>query len=310
MNCRLCHSQKTKLLLVAGNTHGRHSLGKERFKLYECQDCRTVFTDVRVSDSYYRRYYPAGYYADYRGNFLIENLLKFLRWVSCQRRLGLIEKYRPKAKKILEVGCGTGDFLAQLPTYFERYGTEINPEACREIRKTHPEIRIFDQKIDEKGLGKKIKFDVVLMWHVLEHIEDPCSFFKGIFKLLEEKGVLIFDIPNRRSLGFTLTKGSWFHLDAPRHLFYYEYDCLRPLLKEHHFRVKAFLGNPVDYGQDLAASLWGRNRQLRRKSFLWKIIDIATFPLWVLVRLWLSLCWPNRAEVNTYVVQKTGKSNV
>ena len=87
------------------------------------------------------------------------------------RKRGLINKYLPKGGKVLEIGCGQGEFLHQLPEKFEKFGIEVNDKAGQYIRKNYKEITIFEGKTDEIHFPRGLKFDMVVLWHVLEHIE-------------------------------------------------------------------------------------------------------------------------------------------
>ena len=146
------------------------------------------------------------------------------------------------------------------------------------------------------------QFDVIIMWHVFEHIENPLIFMKNIAKLLFKDGIIILDIPNRNSLGFNLTKKRWFHLDVPRHLFHYNYQIMCELLKKCELRIFGFRANNRDYLQDLSASFYMLFAS--KEPFIYKMIALVSIPVAFMVRLITALVAPRLAELNTYVIKK------
>lgn len=303
MNCRLCSSNETKLLFSAENVHGRHVLSNERFGVYECRQCGVSFTDVRVDGSYYKKYYPENYYSDNQPRSLIEKFFSVYERFSFQQRLKLIGKYKPRGNRILEIGCAKGRFLHFLPVSFEKYGVEINESGYRFIKENYKEITVYNTRIDDEGFNREgVKFDVIVMWHVLEHVDNPDSFLKKLSGLLGEDGVIIFEIPNRNSVGFNFTREAWFHLDTPRHLFYYNCKSLVPLLKKYGLEPVRCTGNPIDYFQDLAFSFY--NKLMAKETLTGVIAAYLILPFALIVRLLLSLLTTRLAEVNTYIVKR------
>jgi SAM-dependent methyltransferase len=140
------------------------------------------------------------------------------------------------------------------------------------------------------------------MWHVLEHIDDPNSFFQALRELLAPDGIFICDIPNRDSLGFAFTKNNWFHLDTPRHLFFYNYTSLKTLLKRHQLDIISSLADPYYYFHDLSASFYGKLKQGNRLIDALSLVLIV--PITLVLRFTVSLFWPRRAEINTYVITR------
>lgn len=304
MRCRLCLSKRTKLLFISKNVHGRHILSNDKFRIYECQNCKVAFVDVNVNSEYYSKYYPANYYQDNHNNLLLNKLLYLLKELSFRRRLRLIKKYKPEGNKVLEIGCAKGEFLHRLPSSFQKHGIEINEIGYQYIKEHYQDIEIYNIKIDSDdfdGLSFG-EYDIILMWHVFEHVDNPVAFVRSLSKLLSKNGVIILDIPNKNSIGFNLLKHAWFHLDAPRHLFHYAYDNLRSLLQNYDFEIVGCKGNFTDYLHDLSAGFYTR---LKTNIFFVNIIiAMVVVPLGFAVRLFASLFVPAVSEVNTYVVKR------
>lgn len=302
LKCKICSSSDTRKLFTSKNVHGRHLLGNEKFPVIECLKCRTVFTDVVVDADYYKKYYLEDYYdpTSATESAAVRTVLDWVDFLGHQRRMRIIKKFAQKGKRLLEIGCGRGAFLARLPEYFEKHGVEINDDGVSYIKAHYPDVTVYGEKIDLPGFSGNRKYDVILMWHVLEHIDDPNSFFQALKGLLAPNGVFICDIPNRDSLGFTLTKSNWFHLDTPRHLFFYNYTSLRALLKRHQLEIISFSADPYYYFHDLSVSFYGKFKCNNR--LIDRMLLILVVPPVLVVRFIISILLPRRAEINTYII--------
>ncbi|MDD4869458.1 MAG: class I SAM-dependent methyltransferase [Kiritimatiellae bacterium] len=118
---------------------------------------------------------------------------------------------------ILDVGCGSGHFLELLDVeHYDKYGAEINPQGVRLCREKG--LTVYDHDIRVTDFGNKT-FNVITLWHVLEHVSSPVPFLKKIKEIKKRDGVVVISVPNTDSMGFKLGKQWWFHMDAPRHLF-------------------------------------------------------------------------------------------
>lgn len=302
--CKICGSPGSKKLFTAQNMHGRHLLSRESFGIYECLRCKVAFTGVKIDEYYYKKYYPDDYYETVIDNGLVQAALGWLNKWGVARRLAIINKHGSvDGKKILDIGCARGEFLNTLPSSFEKYGVEINNDGYSFVKKHYPHITVYDRKIDSKKFDTNQSFDIIVMWHVLEHIDNPNTFLKALNKLLSKDGVLILEIPNRDSLGFNLAKDKWFHLDTPRHLFHYNYECLRELLKKNKLGIIGYSADPLSYFHDLSFSNFAKIKQnnLLVNIFLFALV----VPIMFFARLLCSLFLPRFAEINTYIIKKT-----
>lgn len=308
MKCSICSSDNTRMLFVAQDIHGRHILSEDKFEIFQCKMCDATFTAVNINPDYYNKYYHENYYVPTPANNLIARCLSLLQDLSFKNRLKLIERYKSaQGNRILEIGCGKGEFLNFLPEFYQKSGVEINKTGYDFVKQNYKNIdihnvKINDQNFEASSLGK---FDVIIMWHVFEHINDPVTFTKNLAKLLNEDGVIIFDIPNRNSWGFSACEKWWFHLDAPRHLFHYNYTSMSNLLRKNNLNIIDFMGNFRDYPQDLPASFYSKFKT--NNSIINFLIVIFVLPFAVVFRGLISLFVPKRAEINTYIVKHSNQ---
>lgn len=301
----MCGSEKAQLIFNAANRHGRHLLGDQKFAIFRCPDCAVTFTDVLANADYYKMYYPQGYYSEIQEGCLLGYFTHLLQKLCFRRRLNVIRKFHPEARRILEIGCGRGEFLHYLPPTFEKYGLEISEEAQRHIRENYRDIILYNEEIETEGFDRQNNpktYNVIGLWHVFEHLVHPEAVLKKIKNLLSLNGILILEVPNVEGLGFKLFKECWFHLDAPRHLFHYDYKSLENLFKKTGFKIISYSSNPLDYFQDFSFSLL--NKLKTSYGFLNILIAFLSILIGAPIRLIVSFFWPKAGEINTFVIKE------
>ena len=259
MNCRLCNSSNTVKLFQACDKHGRHIFNPaDHFEILRCRDCQAVFvSNIQVNSGYYSQYYPNNYYDSVLSHGFLNYLVRLMARVSIKAKEKAILKQLRVTKnqklKILDIGCGNGEFLQYLDNNkFEKYGIEINPQGYHMCE--NKGIRMFDKDLKDLNVESNF-FDVVTLWHVLEHLEKPRELLIAAKKVLKENGILVIATPNTDSLGFKFGRNFWFHLDSPRHLILYNNQCLEYLLKSAGFEVIHEGRLYYDYPLDLFWSL-------------------------------------------------------
>ncbi len=265
MSCKICGSLNITKIFDAANTHGRHILDESvKFGIYRCNDCSAVFVgSISVDKEYFSKYYPPDYYTS------------GVKWPLANQVLGLFGRMVLRFKesdilknacrngdaklKILDIGCGSGEFLANISSnIFEKYGQEINPQGQEKCRQRN--IEVIDKELKESGL-KADFFDVITMWHVLEHLDTPSQLLLEAHRILRKNGVLIIATPNTDSLGFKYGRHKWFHMDSPRHLILYNRKSLSLLLMKAKFKIECFKNIFYDFPLDLFWSLKRSNRK-------------------------------------------------
>lgn len=203
------------------------------------------------------------------------------RWLV---QYGLWKRCRPllmwrSPGKILDVGCGTGHFLAAMQKYgtWEVVGIDLNPEAVAFARSVL-KIEAYTGKIEDIGLPPHI-FDAVTMWDTLEHLRDPRSALLGVWRVLKPDGRLLLRVPSLDSLDACLFGRYWAGLDAPRHLVVFSQKTLKRLLEETGFMVErlwCLSGGQASFILSLRLRFGRRDQAGWLRSVLLKI---ATHPL-------------------------------
>ncbi|MGY5845957.1 class I SAM-dependent methyltransferase [Salegentibacter sp. HM20] len=148
-----------------------------------------------------------------------------------QKKISWIQEYFPKAK-ILDVGAGTGDFLIEAKKQnFEIYGIEPG----REARKRAEEKGL--QLFEKLEMLTQDNFDVISLWHVLEHLPDPEAEILNFKRLLKQNGILVIAVPNFKSYDAKKYKEFWAAYDVPRHLWHFSQNGLKSLLQKNGFEL-------------------------------------------------------------------------
>jgi SAM-dependent methyltransferase len=197
-------------------------------------------------------FYPDEYYGEPGVKFqpLVERLV---RWVG-DRHIAFLSRGLAPGARVLDVGCGRGVILGPLANRgFETHGVEISEAATRGAD-PRTQIRIAP-RLDAAGYEPE-SFDQVVIWHVLEHLDDPAGALREVARILRPGGRIIVAVPNFSSAQARWTGSAWFHLDLPRHLYQFPLPALRRLLEktgfeptsDHHFSLRQ---NPFGWIQSI-----------------------------------------------------------
>ena len=193
-------------------------VSNEEFILEFDAEKEMLSTNPQPEASKLSQYYESEYYISHTDNKkgLVPFLYHVVKRRSLKNKLGLIKSLKKDAKNILDIGAGTGDFLSFIQSEsMSVTGIEPNPKA-RELAKN----KGFFLEEDIKNVKGKL-FDVITMWHVLEHIPNLEETIIDLESLLKPNGVLIVAVPNFYSFDAAYYKSFWAAFDVPRHLWHF-----------------------------------------------------------------------------------------
>ncbi|WP_282134892.1 class I SAM-dependent methyltransferase [Seonamhaeicola maritimus] len=214
-----------------------HSVSGENFDLNRNSEYGFLETTPQPLKEKLPDYYQSEDYishTDSKRN-LFEKAYHYIRKIALNQKLKLINSLKSEGKNILDVGCGTGDFLqVAQQNGWSVSGIEPNEQA-RHIANKKTNNSVFEIK---KLLDlKENSFDVITLWHVLEHLpnlEDHVAIFK---KLLKPCGVLIVAVPNYKSYDAKYYKEFWAAYDVPRHLWHFCKESIASLFSKVEMKV-------------------------------------------------------------------------
>lgn len=227
VSCEICNFDKYKI--ICKNWDYRYCLSKESFTLVKCTKCGLIYLNPRPAEKDICKFYPKKYYDN--SPCFIEN--KFIKYFS-KRKILNIEKFK-KGGKLLDIGCGTGDFLSQMKDRdYDVCGIDVSLQACKIARKKG--LKIYHNDLIKHHFPAK-SFDIITLWHVFEHLYNPSETLKEIKRILKDDGLLIMETPNIDCFSFKIFKGYHFHLDSPRHLHHWNENSMKQILNKNGFIV-------------------------------------------------------------------------
>jgi len=158
---------------------------------------------------------------------VLDKVYQSVKNITLKRKLKVINSFGTSTKNILDVGAGTGDFLKVCKdNSWNVFGTEPDLDARNIAAKKEIILHEDLSKI------KNSKFDVITLWHVLEHVENLQKYISELENLLSEKGRLIIAVPNYKSYDAKYYKQHWAAFDVPRHLWHFSQTSIAKLFSE------------------------------------------------------------------------------
>jgi 2-polyprenyl-3-methyl-5-hydroxy-6-metoxy-1,4-benzoquinol methylase len=233
--CPSCNSADIKEALTAKD----YTVSQKDFAIWECGNCSLRFTqDVPNADTI-GPYYKSEDYISHTNTRkgLVNNLYHLVRkqTLSGKRRL-LSSATRLKRGKMLDIGAGTGAFVAHMAENgWEVTGLEPD-EAARNIASSQNRTLLLPMS-DFYSLAPD-SYDAITLWHVLEHVHDLHAYVGQLARLLKREGRIFIAVPNYTSYDAAVYKGAWAAYDVPRHLYHFSPDAMESLLAKHNLQLQ------------------------------------------------------------------------
>ena len=223
-------------------------MSHESFAIVQCAGCAFQFTNPRPDAAHIGRYYESDEYVSHNSGAggLLHQAYKVARFFTMRRKVGLINTFsagKTGTGRLLDYGCGTGHFLvAAQAAGWQVAGVEPNARARQEASQR------VGQPVGPGPLTDfaPASFDVITLWHVLEHVHQLHETLTQLVALLKPTGVLLVAVPNVDSLDAQHYREHWAAYDVPRHLYHFAPKTMAKLLKKHQLRVRETLPMPLD----------------------------------------------------------------
>lgn len=242
MNCYLCGSDTKPLFSIRDWLRPQD---RNEYPVYWCERCSfgrigRSLTPVEVQSfydvtTYYTHDTQVG--PDPKASWP-QRALRHLAWrFDFGRDFCATELGESRNRTVCDIGCGNGGKLRVLKQRgFKVMGIEPDPVA-RQIAQEYAEVLSGTAETLPVALSGA-KFDIVLMFHVLEHCIDPVTAIGNARRLLEPNGEFIIEVPNNDAAGFGPT---WPWLDVPRHLNFFTESSLKKVLVTNGFSVQSVM---------------------------------------------------------------------
>lgn len=225
VKCDLCGSDDDSLLFTATDMNQSK---KGSFNIVRCKKCGLVYVNPSPTKQEIGKFYPKAYFL---GPANAKSGIDKYQYEKMKK----IKKFK-KAGKILDVGCGAGYFLAVAKKNgWQTYGVEVSKIAADYAEKKFG-IKVFTGELLQANYPDEY-FDVVTLWHVLAHLPNPSETLAEINRILKKDGLLVLTVPNISGFQAKIFKEFWFHLDVPRHLYFFELGTLKQILRKNGFKV-------------------------------------------------------------------------
>jgi len=232
------------------------------FGFSACGSCRSLFLDPTPVEEELADFYPSRYWWSTSPGHL-NRLERIYRVIALRDHLSFIKiasrtlMDEGARVRLLDVGCGGATLLGALRNRgFQVLGFDASPEAAAIAKADHGVDVVTAARLQDANFSSG-QFDVVTLFHVMEHVPNPHDLLAEVRKILQAQGRLILQVPNIASWQFRLFGGLWYGLDVPRHVINYSTQSICQLLSNSGFRacrVRHF--NLRDNAPALASSLF------------------------------------------------------
>ncbi len=230
--CLLCLNEQTEHY---GSSRD-YFLTAEPFDLIKCTHCGLIFTDPFPDENKLSDYYKSENYFSHPHKRM--NLMgKMYDWVKRQNirsKYKLIHQFKSKGR-LLDIGCGSGDFI--------HYGKYIGWDVSG-VEPDEPARKFAAEKTQkpilppgQTDIWKADTFDVITLWHVLEHVYDLDKQLREISRLAKQDALIVVALPNHRSHDAKRYGEYWAAWDLPRHLYHFDQDSIRFLFEKHGYSL-------------------------------------------------------------------------
>jgi 2-polyprenyl-3-methyl-5-hydroxy-6-metoxy-1,4-benzoquinol methylase len=240
-NCPICESPK--------HSHWRsgedHNVSHDVFQIVQCDSCGFRFTNpiptIETIGDYYKSENYISHSSTKKG--IVNKIYHIVRERAIKQKEALASSVS-KHKSLLDIGCGTGDFLG----YCKKNGWNtlgLEPdESARYLAQKNNQIEALD--LDQLSNIPSESKSVITMWHVLEHVYNLNTDIEEYKRILKPGGHLIVAVPNCSSHDADYYKEHWAALDLPIHLYHFQPKDIKTLMDKHNLSLEKILPMKFD----------------------------------------------------------------
>lgn len=224
-----------------------YTVSKEVFEIVSCNSCGFKFTNPRPEENDLGRYYESDEYISHSNTNegLVNKLYQIARHYTLSKKLQLVSSAaRKNEASVLDYGCGTGEFLNTCKSAkWKTKGVEPS-EVGRNQALENYGLEVYNDVFNPAFDNDK--FDVITLWHVLEHVARLRPTIDRLLSLLKEKGHIIIAVPNPASKDAEIYGKQWAAYDVPRHLYHFTPDTIKTLADQYSLQLTRTLPMTLD----------------------------------------------------------------
>lgn len=219
----------------------------EAFPVSECSHCGFRFTNNVPDEEHIGKYYDSPEYISHSDTKkgITNKLYHFFRKRMLRRKVNIVARHiSGKPVRLLDVGCGTGYFIQAA----QQKGWKVSGIEKDEKARQSASLRSGVDVKDNNALWsmEQSSYDVITLWHVLEHLEKLNETISKINEILSPKGTVVIALPNCSSYDAHFYKEQWAAYDIPRHLWHFTPVTVEKILAKHGLRVIKKIRMPLD----------------------------------------------------------------
>lgn len=211
-----------------------HTVSGRFFELRRNENFDLLITYPRPEEDKLPEYYKSEDYishTDSKKSFF-DKFYHLVKSYMLDKKIRWIQKEKKFAGSILDIGAGTGDFLLKAKKNgWDVFGVEPNSDARDLACKKGLELK------DNSSGFENGKFDVITLWHVLEHVPDLDVQITELKRLLKPDGLLVIAVPNFKSYDANVYAEYWAAYDVPRHLYHFSQSSIKTIFKNFDFKL-------------------------------------------------------------------------
>ena len=291
-NCPICKKPESYFYLSTNAL--MHEPNNELYTFDICTNCEAVFLTNPVTTEQLEHYYTDNY-LPYRGASAWGKYSSFV--ANSQKKLDLkrvtlVKKHLKKNNpnlNVLDVGCGNTSFLEILEQKSKAKCTGIDFSDSGWKDKSFPNLELKKIAIEDYVSDKQ--FDVITLWHYLEHDYNPSQTIEALYNCLKSGGKLIIEVPDYNSISAKIQKSYWQGWHSPRHISFPTKKSFDLLFQNDKWEIKKHLR----YGTLDAFTLWWLGKMQKKgvdwsgsmSKHFWSLVflKVITFPIFAFEKL-------------------------
>jgi 2-polyprenyl-3-methyl-5-hydroxy-6-metoxy-1,4-benzoquinol methylase len=228
--CPICKGQSFRHLARTKD----FTLTGEAFTVQQCLNCSLGITSPRPADDKLSHYYESKEYISHAATAanLFDRIYLVARHFTLRWKHSILKKLSPN-KNILDYGCGT----AQLLGYLKKKGWSVCGVEPSAIARANADQNIDPSEVMEDLSQVTNTYDVITLWHVLEHIPQPEDLLRQLQRHLTPTGRILIAVPNLNTWESTKYGSNWAAYDTPRHLWHFTQDSMARIAKKTNLQI-------------------------------------------------------------------------
>lgn len=214
------------------------SVSKEQFDLYHDESLDLLITYPQPQGIELSRYYESEDYISHTDGkrSLFEKAYHFVKNSALTNKLNMINNLQNKKGALLDIGAGTGDFLVKAKTDgWQTTGIEPSEKAKSIAQQKGVNFVESTKDLDDHS------FDVITMWHVLEHVPNLEEQIQELKRIIKPTGTILIAVPNFNSFDAKHYGMHWAAFDVPRHLWHFSKKAIELLFQKENLKLEKVL---------------------------------------------------------------------